>query len=190
MKELGMQVGTREYGEGDGMGGPPMENETIVVKAIRKGDWGLCNSIMSTYADESYQDEWREKTEDGETPWQVALTEIGRVELARLVREGEDVNEAPKTWGGNTVLHDACKRGRVDVVEYVVGEGGDVNGKGRQGFTPTVLACRGGMVEVVRLCLEGGGDWKVVVAGKNGREWAEGQGKRGEGVVELIDGWE
>ncbi|HET9334862.1 MAG TPA: ankyrin repeat domain-containing protein [Sphingomicrobium sp.] len=59
-------------------------------------------------------------------------------------------------FGGGTWLHFAAREGSRDVVEYLLGEGIDINVGDRDDATPLVSAARGGHYEVVRYLLECG----------------------------------
>ena len=79
-------------------------------------------------------------------------------------------------WSGNAPL---CT--------FLIHSGADPNRLGRQGFTPTLLACRACKVEAVRALVEGGGRWRIE-GGMDGVEVARKQGERGEEVAKYLEG--
>ena len=104
--------------------------------------------------------------------------------VEQLLRQGADVNVEQKN--GWTVLMDAAKEGRTEIVEVLIEAGADmakygdtalmfslrhtetakalieagadVNAKHEDGFTPLLLAARGGQAEMVRALIEAGAD--------------------------------
>lgn len=59
---------------------------------------------------------------------------------------------------GSTALHRASSDGRLDVVQYLLAQGVDVNAKDEHTCTPLHRASRNGCIEVVRYLIEKGAD--------------------------------
>ena len=57
-------------------------------------------------------------------------------------------------WNKSTALHKAAEYGRVDVIEFLMKEGADVNVVNSGEFTPFMLAARDGKHEVVQKIIE------------------------------------
>ena len=104
--------------------------------------------------------------------------------VEQLLKQGADVNSEQKN--GWTVLMDAAKEGHTEIVKVLIvagadmtkyGDtalmfalghtetasalieaGADVNAKHEDGFTPLLLAARGGQAEMVRVLIEAGAD--------------------------------
>ena len=64
-----------------------------------------------------------------------------------------DLNEQGG-WNKSTALHKAAEYGRVDVIEFLMNEGADVNIVNSGDFTPFMLAARDGKHEVVAKIIE------------------------------------
>ena len=58
-------------------------------------------------------------------------------------------------------LHDACRRGHIEIVEYLVEHGANVNVSDNDGITPLHDACRGGHKEIVEYLVEHGANVNV-----------------------------
>ncbi|MCZ0939716.1 MAG: ankyrin repeat domain-containing protein, partial [Caldilineaceae bacterium] len=63
-----------------------------------------------------------------------------------------DINAADG-FGGNTPLHEAVKKGDVEIVKILVAAGADVEAKGYFDRTPLSLAAEEGATEIMRILL-------------------------------------
>ena len=113
---------------------------------------------------------------EGETPL-MAVARSGNVEAARLLLDaGADVN-ATEDWGGQSALMWASARSQVDMVEFLIANGANLNQRGvirqwerktiteprpkdmnKGGFTPLLYAAREGCVKCARLLVDAGAD--------------------------------
>ncbi|XP_023808183.1 myotrophin [Oryzias latipes] len=92
-------------------------------------------------------------------------------ELAWALKTGdlEEVKAKVKTnkeangilENGRNPLHVASDYGHVDVVEYLISVGADINAKDKYGFTPLISACFEGHLQCVKLLLEKGADRSI-----------------------------
>ena len=64
--------------------------------------------------------------------------DLDRVKAA--VSGGEDIDGRDSEW--NTALHEACRKGHVDIVKYLLDNGANTELKGFQNFTPLQVACK------------------------------------------------
>ena len=61
-------------------------------------------------------------------------------------------------WKGLTVLGNAARYGRLEIVRHLLERGASVDGQGGDGYTPLILACAGRHRDVVELLLYKGAD--------------------------------
>ena len=76
--------------------------------------------------------------------------ENGEIDKANSIL---DLNEKGG-WNESTALHKAAEYGRVDVIEFLMNEGADVNIENSGQFTPFMLAARDGKHEVVEKIIQ------------------------------------
>ena len=77
----------------------------------------------------------------------------GNLGIRKELFNGANVNQ---TFGSvnQTILHDACRSGHIDVVEELLSHPKiDPNIQGRSGYTPLNIACGRGHVRVVKALL-------------------------------------
>ena len=73
-----------------------------------------------------------------------------------LLSEGANVNRPKLPQTGESPLHVACRKGRVEIVKFMLARGGLVNSETTDGLTPLHLASRAKQLEVARvLCVLG-----------------------------------
>ena len=81
---------------------------------------------------------------------------VGRVEFVKSLRwAGVDLART-SVAGRNMAIHESSENGHVELVEYLIAAGADVNAKGRRDRTPLHQAALEGHVDVVALLLENG----------------------------------
>jgi hypothetical protein len=66
-----------------------------------------------------------------------------------LLKNGVDLNFFSKKESGDTVLHEACKRGDLKSVELLVTNGADVMKKNDKGILPINYAYENGHIEII-----------------------------------------
>lgn len=85
-------------------------------------------------------------------------TYYNQIECVKLLVEaGADLNQRERTYQQNC-LHIACNRGFVELVEYFLAKGMDVNEVDVDGYTPLHIAVYSKKYEIVKLLLEKGAD--------------------------------
>ncbi|XP_065198243.1 streptococcal hemagglutinin-like [Sycon ciliatum] len=78
--------------------------------------------------------------------------------IAALLESGADVNCCSRDWRGDTPLHDAARRGNLEVCQALIAGGADCNIKNERGDTPLHDAARRGNLEVCQALIAGGAD--------------------------------
>ena len=63
---------------------------------------------------------------------------------------------------GETLLHFAAKAGNLQTVQFLLGQGADVNAASRGGFTPLYLAVGNDNIDVAKLLLEKGANLEAL----------------------------
>jgi ankyrin repeat protein len=91
-----------------------------------------------------------------------AACENNLAEVSRLLSVGADVNA--KNNYGETPLHEACRKGHVQVVKELVSHGADIEAKDNDESTPLHTAALRGHLPVVKMLLSGDAD---ILAVKN-----------------------
>ena len=71
--------------------------------------------------------------------------------------ETEGVNYI-QDYEGYSTLHLACRNGRINIAEYILKRGGNVNSMNFKSCTPLMYACVKGHLEIVRLLIKNGAD--------------------------------
>jgi ankyrin repeat protein len=90
----------------------------------------------------------------GETPLMIASIEGNLPMVKTLVLQ----NHARIDHIGWTPLHYACTRGHLDVAQFLVSNGADVNAPSINGSTPLMMAVQSGNEELIKYLLEKGAD--------------------------------
>ena len=99
----------------------------------------------------------------------VFLVNVGRV--SAMLREIPELAHE-RYARGDTALHHAARNGDLEIVEQLVGSGGDVNAIANQGHFPLYCAAGHGHVETMRYLVENGADLQTRLAdGKTVIEW-------------------
>ncbi|XP_067661057.1 ankyrin repeat domain-containing protein 50-like [Haliotis asinina] len=119
--------------------------------ACSGGDVQVVKYVLSQKAVDINSREWKMK----KTPVMVA-GEWGYKEVVELLAEsGADLSLSDK--GGDNILHLACDKGHVEVVEYVLSlDKVDINSRGRWKRTPLIIAGINGNKKVVELLMRNG----------------------------------
>jgi len=60
--------------------------------------------------------------------------------LINLIEEGADINWKDSKMEGVTALHEAARRGNIEIVRYLLQNGADINSKNYNGLTPLHIA--------------------------------------------------
>ena len=110
----------------------------------------FCNMALALLAAVQLTPVWGTTAEHSGSLWMEV--NIGSYEFAaRLIQEGVDVNEAKD---GMTPLYEAALRGRLDLVELLLGNGANTQLARRGGITPFLIAAKHGHVDIVRRLAE------------------------------------
>jgi ankyrin repeat protein len=98
--------------------------------------------------------------------WLHAAADFGNLTLAqRLVNLGADVNQRSGIFGG-AAINMAASKGHTEMVRYLLSEGAELD-VGEPERNPLFSAIYGGHLEIVRLLVEAGIDWRVKYTGEN-----------------------
>ena len=95
---------------------------------------------------------------NGLTPFLVACAGSGNLEVVRYLKDVAhcDMNKAEKN--GCTPFILAAGAGHLDVCQYLLNEGADIDSQSDSGFTATFSACSSGNIEIVKFLYEAGAD--------------------------------
>ena len=74
--------------------------------------------------------------------------------MKSLLEQGADPNEAEPLESARSVLHHACARGCVDIVELLLKHRASVNVRDGCGNLPLTEACKNGSVAIVEMLLD------------------------------------
>ena len=136
-----------------------MERETIkeIRTAIKQGDIASVITLIGT-------DRSRLEVVTQFGTWAHVAARHGQLEiLERLLDMGADINACGGVSGGNA-LNEAAVAGHVEVVEYLLKRGAEMDVSISE-CNPLFSAIYGGYVEVAKLLVDHGIDTKVVYSG-------------------------
>ncbi|MFC1726732.1 ankyrin repeat domain-containing protein [candidate division KSB1 bacterium] len=130
---------------------------TLLHMAARAGNTEIIFLLIEKGADVNAKDS------KGSTPLDIAVftEKAGAAKL--LLDKGGEFNAAkPLTYEFESLLNKAVRRGKTDLVKFMIDVGGDVNSTDESGYTKLQNAAASGQIDVVSLLLERG----VNVTGK------------------------
>ena len=87
--------------------------------------------------------------------------------------KGVDVDEGDDSWPGMTPLHYAADEGHTEVVELLIANGVEVNGKDEDGRIPLHFAANSGHKEVVELLINNDADMNAKSYDYTPLNWAK-----------------
>jgi ankyrin repeat protein len=90
----------------------------------------------------------------GETPLMIASINGDLPVVKALVLQ----NKAKVDHIGWTPLHYACAKGQIEVAQFLIANGADVNARGPNWSTPLMMAAQSGNEDLVKLLLDKGAD--------------------------------
>ncbi len=93
----------------------------------------------------------------GETPLMMASIDGNLPVVKTLVQQ----NKAKIDHIGWTPLHYACAKGQLQVAQFLVTSGADVNSRSPNGTTPLMMAAQAGNEELIKLLLDNGADIRM-----------------------------
>ena len=141
------------------------QGNTLLQIAARSGDLEMVRVLLQAKA----KSELRNAL--GETALMLAAVG-GHLEVVReLVQAGSLVNATDGSWGP---LHYAAWRGHLNVCQFLLERGADIDARGVNGITPVMMAVRSGDFETVRYLV-----WEVAnldlesVDGSTALSWAQ-----------------
>lgn len=143
---------------------------TALHAAAANGNLEIVELLIERGADVNLQDI------HGRVAMYVALAEH-QPETARLLAEA-DTDPTVRTTDGSTLLMAACRAEDVELVQWALDHGTDVNAvrPGKNNATALILAARNGNAEIVQLLLTGGADPSLVnEKGKTALDVAKGK---------------
>lgn len=79
-------------------------------------------------------------------------------ELKNLIEQGANINFQDSRMEGVTALHEASRKGNVEMVRYLLQNGADINSKNYKGFTALHVAAWCGENVVAKTLIEKGAD--------------------------------
>lgn len=123
---------------------------TPLFEAIEQGDLALANTLLALGADVNYRDAL------GRTALQISGPKIDMDFLRVLVSYGADINEK----SGNsltTITHDAARHARLDMLEFLIESGADIN-SGPRYDKPLDQAVLSRDVECIKYLVANGAD--------------------------------
>ncbi|WP_082913106.1 ankyrin repeat domain-containing protein [Polynucleobacter wuianus] len=93
----------------------------------------------------------------GETPLMMASIDGDLPVVKTLVQQ----NKAKLDHIGWTPLHYACAKGQLQVAQFLVSSGADVNSRSPNGTTPLMMAAQAGNEELIKFLLDNGADIRM-----------------------------
>ena len=152
------------------------EGWAVLHKACHKGKLALAQYLV-----EKYPDMLTIRNKGGRSPYLVAGYS-GSVELVKfLISQGCDVRN--KDSNGQTVLHNACQEGKLELAQYLVENYSDMlTIRDNAGRSPYVVAGYSGSVELVNYLTSKGCD----VMEKSSNGWTVLHNACKEGKLELV----
>ena len=79
-------------------------------------------------------------------------------EVKNSIEQGADINFHDSRMEGVTALHEASRKGNVEIVKYLLQNGADINSKNHMGLTPLHIAAFCGENSLVTTLIENGAD--------------------------------
>jgi len=78
--------------------------------------------------------------------------------LINLIEQGANINWQDSRMGGVTALHEASRKGNIEMVRYLLQKGSDVRLENYDGLSPLHVAAYCGANEIVRVLIAAGAD--------------------------------
>lgn len=132
--------------------------ETPLFMAIRCGNTEIVEALLENGADHGTKDGM------GCAPLHEAVL-LGHVDIARLLLKHGANPSLPRPLTGETPLHTAIAISSLEMFKLLAGSGADMMAEYND-FTPLLLACQGGAVDMVNWMLQNG-----VVVNSNVNKW-------------------
>ena len=79
-------------------------------------------------------------------------------ELMNLIEQGANINWQDSRMEGVTALHEASRKGNIEIVRYLLERGSDIHSKSYDGFSPLHIAAYCGENEIVCALIAAGAD--------------------------------
>jgi ankyrin repeat protein len=157
-----------------------IENDSIAkIKSLLKEGLDLTTPIL--IGEEYELDDY-----DEISPFFYAIRKYASLEMIKLfIANGIDLHETDSD--GVSALDMAIKFRRLDVIQFCIDEGFDLNtSKRRSGITPVMLASCFSSIEMMELLLNNGGDVNVIDrAGMSPKDYAKKLGQKK--MIEYLD---
>jgi hypothetical protein len=103
-----------------------------------------------------------------------------------LIESGADVNAVGNGRDNEVVLHDACRRGRVEIIDLLIQAGADLDVRNAIGQTPLMEAARYGELPAVQRLVAAGADLNLRSARNNATALGLARENDEREVVELL----
>lgn len=119
----------------------------LLAVAVDGGRADIVQLLLDNGADASA------RSNDGQTPLQMAA-KAGNLALVQILLDaGADVNAKPAYWPGQTAFQAAAKRGYIDVVQLLLDNGADMNIRSWDDRTGLQIAAEDGKINLSLLIL-------------------------------------
>lgn len=121
----------------------------MLFLAIRDGSNGVADVLL---ADKRTDVDLSNKS--GETPLMIASIQ-GDLPMVKVLVKQKNAMVDHIGW---TPLHYACAKGQLEVAQYLIANGANVNSQSLNGTTPLMMAVQSGNEQLVKLLLDNGSD--------------------------------
>lgn len=82
-------------------------------------------------------------------------------DLKNFIEQGANINFQDSRMEGVTALHEASRKGNVEILIYLLQNGADINSKNHKGFTPLHVAAFSGEILVINALIKNGANVNV-----------------------------
>ncbi|NVJ48875.1 MAG: ankyrin repeat domain-containing protein, partial [Gammaproteobacteria bacterium] len=135
------------------------DDSSCLMFASGKGNFELVKLLVAAGADIQFKDD------DDATALFMAVANGHRDIVEFLVEKGADIN----CYAGETLLHQACLRANIDMAEYLLGHGLNINAKDDDKSTPLHSAITSSLfngIEIVEWVINAKADVNALASGK------------------------
>lgn len=151
--------------------------EFPILRAIREKQWAVVDYFLSLGIDLNREDEY------GVSIFRIACCGITPPEwIVRMIEFGANIDHR---WRGETPFFEAARGQALDVMDVLLNQGTDINGKNSENKTPLICSAQGGKEASVRWLIDHGADLRHVEArDRDALFWARENGHGG--IADLL----